>query len=61
MRPGDKITHSVYIIDNTEEYNVLPIIEKHRFCKMIHVESNIPFKYISRIIFLLGCYLSPFC
>lgn len=61
MRPGDKITHVVYIIDNTEEYNLLSITEKHRFCKMIHVKSYIPFKYISWIIFLLRCNLSPFC
>lgn len=61
MSPGDKITHVVYITDNTEECNVLSIIEKHRFCKMIYVESTIPFKYISWIIFLLRSNLSPFC
>lgn len=61
MSPCDKITHVGYITDNTGWHNVLSIIEKHRFCKMIPVESNISLKSISWIIFLLRSYLSPFC
>lgn len=60
MSPCDKIIHVVYITDNTGWYNVLSIIEKHRFCKMIPVESNTSLKSISWIIFLLRSYLFPF-
>lgn len=61
MSPCDKIIHVVYITDNTGWYNVLSMIEKHRFCKMIPVQSNISLKSISWIIFLLRSYLFPFC
>lgn len=61
MSPCDKTTHVGYITDNTDWYNVLSIIEKHRFCEMIPVESNISLKSISWIIFLLRSYLAPFC
>lgn len=61
MSPCDKTTHVGYVTDNTGLYNVLSIIEKHRFCKIIPVESNISLKSISWIIFLLRRYLVPFC